>query len=88
MTSKITTTVREVGTRFATVATVTVDGRAYEGSVVPFGDRFAAINSARAAAGLPALEMEHPLAASRKMEAEMEAERARITAEALPSRRR
>lgn len=88
MTSKITTTVREVGTRFGSVAAVTVDGRAYEGSVVPFGDRFAAINSARAAAGLPALEMEHPLAAFRRMEAEMAEERARITSASLPSRRR
>lgn len=88
MTSKITTTVREVGQRFGTVATVTVDGRAYEGRVVPFGDRHSAINSAREAAGLPALEMEHPLAESRRMEAEMAAERARITAESLPSRRR
>lgn len=82
------TMVREVGQRFGAVATVTVDGRAYEGEVVPYGFRLAAINSARVAAGLPALEMEHPLASTRRMEAEMEAERARTTAASLPSRRR
>lgn len=85
--TKITTTVREVGQRFGTVAVVTVDGRAYESDVRPFDDRFGAINDARARAGLPAIEMEHPLAAQRSMAAEMAADRAAITERSLPSRR-
>lgn len=83
MASKITTTVREVGQRFGHVATVTVDGRAYEGEVAPFGFTGRAIDSARAKAGLPPLPGPMPVSAP----AYQEPDAHRLAREELAARR-